>query len=113
MPRLKTTDLTENIPETESSLVIAKRITKARILATKRLGKGRANADMTNSEIQEHARISASAKELLGKAIEELSLSGRAYFRTLKVARTIADLDGSDGIHLTHIAEALGYRKHE
>ena len=68
---------------------------------------------MTNPEIQKFARLGEDAKTLLHKAIEELGLSGRAYFRSIKVARTIADLEGSENIGVAHIAEALGYRKRE
>ena len=51
------------------------------------------------------------ARRLLSKAAETLSLSARAYHRTLKVARTIADLDGSDAVRRIHVAEALSLKR--
>ena len=56
------------------------------------------------------ARLDAGARALLVKAAEQLSLSARAYHRVLKVARTIADLDGAANVARVHAAEALTYR---
>ena len=60
--------------------------------------------------IEEYCKIDEESKELLRKAFEKLGLSGRAYSRILKVARTIADLDGDEQIRKNHIAEAIQYR---
>jgi magnesium chelatase family protein len=57
--------------------------------------------------------LESDARELLATAADRLRLSARGYHRVLKVARTIADLDGDAGIHKQHIAEALHYRMHE
>jgi len=54
--------------------------------------------------------LSPQAKALLAKAIDRFALTGRGYVRTLKVARTIADLSGADTIEAEHVAEALQYR---
>ena len=66
---------------------------------------------MTEKMIHEYAEPDATGLELLRTAMERLSLSARAYSRILKVARTIADLDGSEKVEPRHIAEAIGYRQ--
>ena len=68
------------------------------------------NAMMTGRMVREYCPIDAEARTLLERAMEQLSLSARAYDRILKVARTIADLAGDERIGTTQIAEAIGYR---
>ena len=68
------------------------------------------NANLTNSLIKRYANETKDARDLLLKAAEKIGLSARATFKTLKVARTIADLEGSQQITPTHISEALQYR---
>ena len=68
------------------------------------------NADTPGSEIEAICRLDANAKALLAKAAEQMTLSARAYYRVLKVGRTIADLDGAGGVARVHVAEALTYR---
>jgi magnesium chelatase family protein len=68
------------------------------------------NGTMTNQQVKKFAKISEEAKELLDAAAEKLDLSARVYMKTVKVARTIADLDGSESIRTQHVAEALRYR---
>ena len=65
------------------------------------------NAGMTQGLIRDHCRIGGDEASLLRKAMEELSLSARAYDRILKVARTIADLDGAENIKMKHLLEAI------
>ncbi len=68
------------------------------------------NANLTNQDITKHITLSKEAKDLLNSAAERLQLSARAYFKIIKVARTIADIENSDTILIPHLTEALQYR---
>ncbi len=68
------------------------------------------NSDLTPSLIEKFCKLDSISKNILKKAFEKLGLSGRAYGRILKVARTIADLDGEENIKRDHILEAIQYR---
>ena len=68
------------------------------------------NAQMTPKLVREYCVLDAAGDKLLSYAMDKMGLSARAYDRILKVARTIADLDGSDAIQVVHISEAIGYR---
>lgn len=76
----------------------------------KRLGRSRHNAEMSNKEAKQWANLDAEARQLLNRGAKTLELSPRAYMRTLKVARTIADIEGSPDITTGHVAEAFQYR---
>lgn len=98
----------------ESSADIRKRVIAARAIQTKRFKsvKGiHCNAQMTERMIHLYAEPDAEGFKRLRDAMERLSLSARAYSRILKVARTIADLDGSTNVRAEHIGEAISYRK--
>ncbi|HSW85426.1 MAG TPA: YifB family Mg chelatase-like AAA ATPase [Candidatus Saccharimonadales bacterium] len=69
------------------------------------------NADMTNSDIKQLAQLDSDAISLLNTAANRLNISARAYMRSVKVARTIADLEQSETINTAHISEALAYRR--
>lgn len=69
-----------------------------------------ANGKMTPPQVREHCRLESSAENLLKLAMEQMGLSARAHDRILRVARTIADLDGQDGIAEDHLSEAINYR---
>ncbi|TAJ88823.1 YifB family Mg chelatase-like AAA ATPase [Reyranella sp.] len=73
--------------------------------------KPRCNADTDGALLATIAEPDAEGRALLSRAAERLGLSARAWHRTLKVARTLADLDGSDAVRRLHIAEALSYRR--
>ena len=69
------------------------------------------NSSLTSFEVSQKMKLSSEAEKLLDSASKSLDLSARAYFKTIKVAQTIADLDGSDMIKVEHLTEALTYRK--
>ncbi len=96
----------------ESSATIRERIQKARAIQQTRLQGSRVscNARLSHSQIRQHCAIDRSLGDLLQQAMEQLSLSARAYDRILKVARTIADLAGSESIQSAHLLEAIQYR---
>ncbi len=97
----------------ESSKAIRERVTNGRKVQTNRyseLDNIHYNAQMNSKQIREYCKLEASSKELLKTAMERLNLSARAYDRILKVARTIADLEGVAQINETHIGEAIQYR---
>ena len=99
----------------EPSAVVRERVVTARRHQEERFRGTRlsANAEMTPVEVREHCqqRLDEGASDLLRLAMGQLSLSARAFHRILKLARTIADLAGSDGITTAHLAEALQYRQ--
>lgn len=96
----------------ETSEQIKSRVNKARKIQLERYKNLNiySNSELTPALINRYCRLDTDSKELLRKAFEKLGLSGRAYGRILKVARTIADLDDSENIKQTHIAEAIQYR---
>lgn len=99
----------ENI---ESSKIIKERVEKARKIQLERY-KGLdiySNSELTPNLIDEFCKLDNESKEIMKKAFERLNLSGRAYGKILKVARSIADLDESKEIKSTHVAEAIQYR---
>lgn len=99
--------------KSESSVEIRKRVIKARQIQTQRFKdseKVHYNAQMSTKQIREYCVLDEASKDLLKTAMERLNLSARAYDRILKVARTIADLEGNENINGTHISEAIQYR---
>ena len=97
----------------ESSAKIRERVIKARQMQEKRFANDKGiycNAQMTERMLHQYAEPDVASLDMLRLAMERLSLSARAYSRILKVARTIADLEGSENIQSHHIAEAIGYR---
>ena len=100
-------------PEGEHSATIRERVVKAREVQTARFKDHPGvycNAQMTRSMLEKYARLEGECLEVLKRAMQRLNLSARAYDRILRVARTIADLDGTEDIRKEHIYEAIGYR---
>ena len=111
-PSVEYKELSDNVPA-ESSTIIRERIVNAREIQTRRFAKSRkvtCNARMSHAQLKEHCKLDDKGNELLKNAMTDLNFSARAYDRILKVARTIADLAGSDSIAPDHLLEALSYR---
>ena len=88
----------------ESTAVVAARVAAARAVQQARQGKP--NGQLEPADLLRHAGLDDDGRALIVRAVERLGLSGRGYDRVRRVARTIADLDGSDGVCAVHVAEA-------
>ena len=111
VPRLASSELRiGNVPG-ESSERVRERVVAARERQLARAGTP--NARLDQAQTREACRLEAADEALLERAMDGLQLSARALHRILRVARTIADLDGSDVIRTPHLSEALGYRRFE
>ena len=114
VPAVSYEEMTAKTKDGESSASIRARVEAAREFAKARFAaQGDApscNAAMTPSQIRRHCVLDARAEAMLKGAFESMGLSARGHDRILRVARTIADLDGSDVISAMHIAEAIQYR---
>jgi len=111
VPAVKYRDLADR-NETESSSEIARRVEKSRAIQLQRYKgtKIHCNAQMTPRFIKKHCELDAAGSRMLELVTDRLGFSARTYNRILKVARTIADLAGSEHIREEHIAEAIQYR---
>ncbi|MCD6407204.1 YifB family Mg chelatase-like AAA ATPase [Candidatus Aerophobetes bacterium] len=98
--------------DAESSSSIRERVNRARKIQLSRFKRAKifCNAQMTTRHIKRFCPLQKEAEKLLSSALTELGLSARAYHRILKVARTIADLEGEEKICSHHVSEALQYR---
>ena len=95
----------------ETSETIRKRVSEARAIQEKRFKTSlQYNAGMTARQIRKHCVLDDESRRLIEMAVDRLGLSARAYTRILKVARTIADLDGEEEISQSHVSEAIQYR---
>jgi magnesium chelatase family protein len=114
VPAVSAADLVLPAP-TEGSAEVRARVSVAREVQRKRFAalgaKGvRTNAVCSGSLLEQVAMPEEAGVALLRQASEALQLSARGFHRTLRVARTLADLDGAEGVARVHVAEALSYR---
>lgn len=108
VPALPKGALSDYQTQPESSASIQQRVSQVRQQQQKR--QGSLNCDLQGKQIDEFCFLGDTTQKLFDDAVEKLSLSARVYHRTLKVARTIADLAGDAQIQVMHVTEALSYR---
>ena len=112
VPPVAYTDL--DLPASgDTSSTIAARVQAARDVQTQRFANHpamRVNADAEGAALEEIATPDTESRELLSRVAERFGLTARGYHRVLRVARTIADLDGSHAVRRPHVAEAVSYR---
>jgi magnesium chelatase family protein len=94
----------------ESSVTIRERVVAARARQQKRLGAGRTNAMMCESELRRDVTLDAGGQSMIERAIDTCGLSTRGINRVLKMSRTLADLAGATRVEHSHVREALAYR---
>ena len=115
LPSVSFDEISGNKGNAEPSSEIRKRVNAAREFTNSRLmaagdKAGVLNANMTTDMLRRHCKLDSEATELMRGAFESLGLSARGHDRVLRVARTIADLEGEENINSDHIAEAIMYR---
>ena len=112
IPRIEYEKLVDERPAEHSSAVRA-RVQKARQIQTTRFNGSKltCNAEMTAVEVKQYCLVDAAAQALLKTAMKQIHFTARSFHRTLKLSRTIADMDGSSIIQTRHLAEALQYRQ--
>jgi magnesium chelatase family protein len=108
VPRLESGDFDDRIGRGESSAVLAARVSAARSRQLAR--QGRCNARLTDGQVDRCCPLQPAARALLDRTMKHLRFSGRTRQRILKLARTIADLDGREAIADTHVSEAIMLR---
>ena len=112
VPSLNYTELSEEF-KLETSEQIRERVCHVRAIQKERFKKWKGvycNAHMENRQIELYCRLDAKSQSMLEKAMKTFSFSARAYHRILKLARTVADMAGSENVKFTHISEAIQYR---
>ena len=112
--RVENKDLKKALKNSGIHSVVKNTITEALKMQSDRYGKaGVYNASLSSYEVSKLLKMTLEAEQILARASDKLQLSARAYFKTIKVARTIADLEGTELIEAPHIAEALTYRRRD
>jgi magnesium chelatase family protein len=96
---------------TSDSASVRQRVIAARERQEHRLGSGRCNAEMDLAELRSSSALTGEATAMLAAGHTQLGLSGRGHDRVLRLSRTIADLEGSDGVSADHVARALTLRR--
>lgn len=114
VPRVKYSEL-RNETTTETSEIVRQRVIFARKIQLRRFQNEGIyfNAHMKTKHLKKYCKLDEDCHRLLQNAVEKLGLSARAHSKIIKVARTIADLEGSEDIKLNHLAEAIQYRSIE
>jgi magnesium chelatase family protein len=109
VPTLRSYELTEVGQQGSSTAEVAAQVRAAQERQLARAGK--LNSRMSMTDLSTHCRLDAAAEKLFWQSQARLGVSARSYHRALRVARTIADLEGSDRIRAPHIAEALQLKR--
>jgi len=109
---LETDKLVGNKEKAESSKSIQTRVQKARDMQIKRFkgSKFKSNSEMSTRNVKNYCPLSSECRTMMISAASTMNLTARSYFKVIKIARTIADLDGIKEISQNHLAEALQYR---
>lgn len=112
VPSVPFEELSSTTASTTTSESMRMDVKRAREAQVERftLGTTRYNAQMTSREVRKHCALSSACTKLLRHSVEDMGLSARAHDKILRVSRTIADVEGSDMITETHLAEAINYR---
>lgn len=117
VPKVKTKEfkISDNYLWIEDSKKIKERVEKAHKMQLERFKDSNItfNSEMSTKDINKYCKLDSETESILKLAVSNLNLSARAYYRTLKLARTIADLELSNEIKKEHILEAISYRKNE
>lgn len=117
VPRIKTEELIKKSSDSKISNEIKEKVIKAREIQAKRFSKIKpkiyTNAEMSSKQTDELVNLTPESENFLKKILEKNIISGRGYYRILKIAQTIADLEESEKVKPEHLAEAFSYRVRE